>query len=312
MTPSFRVIDSKLHLALAFAIPWNGTSIIFVTLSSLLLAGIESRSVLLPISLIGTFFLALWLFNYAFEVLDHAANGSTIAPIASIEVLSPFQWRPLVIVAICFLIVVLGSKLGATGNVIIILPLLVLPASIATLGMGGSALQAANPFTLWRITVGMGAYYLLVLALIGLFVALAVTLQTAHLWAFVRYALLEIGILTVFAVLGTSIFLRRIEVGFEPRSSPERTTERDVGEHQRQLDEILDEAYGQSRLKDYERAAFIIKRWLSNTDKVGIANDVKVILQRVRGWGDPAAFNFIERAIGASAGNKDQPPARHW
>lgn len=300
MAPSSRVIDSKRHLALAFATPWNATSIIFVAFSSLLLAGFESRGVLLPISLIGTFLLAWWFFNYAFEVLDHAANGGTTAPIASIEVLSPFQWRPLVQVAICFLIVLLGSRRGATGDIIIILLLLVLPASIATLGVGDSILQAANPSTLCRVIIGMGAYYLLVLAVVGLFVALAITLHKADVWPFVRYVLLEIGILTVFAVLGTSVFLRRIEIGFEPRSSPERAMERDACEHLRQLDEVLDEAYGQTRLKDYERAASIIKRSLSNTDKIDIPNDVEVILQRVRGWGDPAALNFIEKAIGAS------------
>jgi hypothetical protein len=311
MAPSFRVIDPKLRLALAVAMPWNGTSIIFVTLSSLLLAGIESRGVLLPISLVGAFFPALWLFNYAFEMLDHAANGSTTAPVASIEVLSPLQWRPLVEVAICLLIVVLGSQHGTTGNLIIILLLLVLPASIATLGAGDGVLQAANPFTLWRIIVGMGAYYLLVLAVIGLFVALAITVQKTDLWPFVRYALLEIGILTVFAVLGTSVFLRRIEIGFEPRSSPERTIERDGREHLRQLDAILDEAYSQTRLKDYERAASIINRWLSNTAEIDIPNDVKLILQHVRGWGDPAAFDFIERALSAPTGSGEQPPARH-
>jgi hypothetical protein len=289
--------------------PWNVTSIIFVILSSLLLAGIESR-VLLSISLIPTFFVVSWLFNYAFEVLDHAANGGTAAPTASIEVLSPFQWRPLAQVAICFLIVLLGSQLGTTGNVIIVLLLLVQPASIATLGVGHGVLQAVNPFTLWRVIRGMGTYYLLVLAVIGLFLAFAITVQKAGLWPFVRYMLLEIGVLTVFAVLGTSVFLRRIEIGFEPRSSPERTMERDAGEHQRQLDEILGEAYGQTRLKDYERAASVIKRWLSNTDEIGIANDVKLILQRVRGWGDPAAFNFIERAIGASTRDREQPPVR--
>jgi hypothetical protein len=110
--------------------------------------------------------------------------------------------------------------------------------------------------------------------------------------------LLEIGILTVFAVLGACVFLRRIEVGFEPRSSPERAMEREVGEHQRRIDEIIDQAYVQARLKEYERAASILKRWLSDTDEVSVSNDVKIILQRVRGWGDPAAFNFIERAIG--------------
>jgi len=307
MTQPFRIIDSKLRLARAFAMPWNWTSIIFVMLSSLLLVVIESRGPLLPISLIGTFFLAAWLFNYAFEMLEHAANGSIDAPIASVETLSPFQWRPLVTAAICFWLVLLGSQFGTKGKVAIALLLLVQPASIATLGIGEGVLQAVNPFFLWRVIVGMGAYYLLVLAVIGLFAALAITLQEADIWPFARYLLLELGILTVFAVLGTSVFLRRIEIGFQPRSSPERTVERDDREHLRQLEEILDEAYSQTRLKDYERAASTIKRWLSNSDETGTPSDVELILQRVRGWGDPAAFNFIEKAIGASPAGHAQP-----
>lgn len=281
--------------------PWNVTSIIFVTLSSVLLAIIETHGALVPISLIGTFILASWLFNYAFEMLEHAANGGIAAPIASVETLSPFQWRPLVTAAICYWIVLLGPQLGTTGNAVIIVLWLVQPASIAILGMGDSVLQAVNPLSLGRVIVGMGAYYLLVLALIGLFAALVITLQKADLWPFARYALLEIGILTVFAVLGTAVFLRRIEIGFEPRLSPERAVEHEDREHQRQLDAVLDDAYGQARLKDYERAAATIKRWLSSSDETGIPNDVNVILQRVRDWGDPAALTFIEKAIDTSA-----------
>jgi len=286
--------------------PWRGTSIIFVTLSSLLLALVVSHGVLWPISLIGTFFLASWLFNYAFEMLEHAANGGTGAPVASVETLSPFQWRPLVTAAICFWLVLLGSQLGTSGKVIIFLLLLVQPGVIATLGMGDGLLQAVNPVSLWRVIVGMGAYYLLVLAVIGLFIALAVAQQNVDLWPFERYALLEFGILTVFALLGTSVFLRRIEIGFQPRTSPERAMERDDREHLRQLDEILDEAYGQTRLKNYERAASVIKRWLSNSDEIGFPDDVNLILERVRGWGDPAALNFIERAIGKSTAGDAQ------
>jgi hypothetical protein len=306
MSPSFKVIDPKLHLALAFAMPWHATSIIFVALSSLLLAAIEVHGVLLLISLIGKFFLASWLFNYAFEMLDYAANGGTGAPVASVETLSPFKWRPLVTAAICIWLVLLGSEFGTTGKIIIILILLVQPAVIATLGIGEGLLQAVNPLSLWRIIVGMGAYYLLVLAVIGLFIALTIALQEVGFWPFERYALLEMGILTAFAVLGTSVFLRRIEIGFEPRSSPERAMERDDRQHLRQLDEILDEAYGQVRLKYYEHAASIIKRWLAASGEIAAPDDINLILERVRGWGDPAALKVIERALGASA--REQAP----
>jgi hypothetical protein len=279
----------------------------FVTLSSVFLASIETHGALMPISLIGTFFLAAWFFNYAFEMLEHAANGRTAAPVASIETLSPFQWRPLVTAAICLWLVLLGLQLGTTGKAVIVALLLVQPACIATLGMGDSFLQAVNPYSLWRVTVGMGAYYLLVLAAIGLFAALVITLQRADLWHFVRDVLLEFGMLTVFAVLGAAVFLRRVEIGFEPRSSPERAMDRNDREHLRQLDEILDEAYGQARLKRYGRAASIIKDWLSNADETGIPNDVNFILQRVQGWGDPVALDFIEKATAASTDGKPQP-----
>jgi hypothetical protein len=307
MAPSIKVIDSKRHLLRAFAMPWNWTSVIFVALSSLLLAVLETHGPMMPISLIGTYFLAAWLFNYAFETLEHAANGGTAAPIASVETLSPFQWRPLVTAAICLWLVFLGLQLGPMGKAIIVVLLLVQPAFIAKLGMGDGLLQAVNPISLWRVIVGMGAYYLLVLAVIGLIAALVVAIQKMDLWPVERDALLEFGILTVFAVLGTSVFLRRIEIGFEPRLSPERAMERDDREHLRQLDEVLTEAYGQARLKRYERAASIIKGWLSNTDEKSVPDDIDVILRRVEGWGDPGAFNFIEGAIGSSKAG-DAPP----
>jgi hypothetical protein len=287
--------------------PWNWTSVIFVALSSIFLAIIETHGALMPVSLIGTFFLAAWFFNYAFEMLEHAANGGTSAPIASVETLSPFQWRPLVTAAICLWIVILGLQLGTTGKAIIVALLLVQPAFIATLGMGDGLLQAVNPISLWRVIFGMGAYYLLVLAVIGLFAALVIALQKMELWPVERDALLEFGILTVFAVLGAAVFLRRIEIGFEPRLSPERALERDNHEHLRQLDEILTEAYGQARLKRYERAASIIRAWLSKTDAANIPGDIDVILQRVRDWGDPAAFKLIEAAIGASKAGAAPP-----
>jgi hypothetical protein len=287
--------------------PWNWTSVIFVALSSIFLAIIETHGVLMPIGLIGTFFLAAWFFNYAFEMLEHAANGGTSAPIASVETLSPFQWRPLVTAAICLWVVILGLQLGTMGKAIIVVLLLVQPAFIATLGMGDGLLQAVNPISLWRVIFGIGAYYLLVLAVIGLFAALVIALQKMDLWPVERDALLEFGILTVFAVLGAAVFLRRIEIGFEPRLSPERAMERDDREHLRQLDEILTEAYGQARLKRYERAASIIEGWLSKTDEANIPGDIDVILQRVRDWGDPAAFKLIEAAIGSSKAGAAPP-----
>ena len=307
MAQSIKVIDPKRHLLRAFAMPWNWTSIFFVALSSVLLAVIETHGPTMAISLIGTFFLAAWFFNYAFEMLEHAANGNTAAPIASVETLSPFQWRPLVTAAICLWIVILGLQLGTSGKAIIVVLLLVQPAFIATLGMGDGLLQAVNPISLWRVIFGMGAYYLLVLAVIGLFAALVIALQMMDLWPVERDALLEFGILTVFAVLGSAVFLRRIEIGFEPRLSPERAMERDEREHLRQLDEILTEAYGQARLKRYERAASIIKSWLSNTDQTNTPGGIDIILKRVGDWGDPAAFKFIEEAIGSSKAG-DAPP----
>jgi hypothetical protein len=307
MAPSIKVIDPKRHLLRALAMPWNWTSIIFVALSSILLATIETHGALNPISWIGTFFLATWLFNYAFEMLEHAANGGTAAPVASVETLRPVHWRPLVTAAICVWLVILGLHFGALGKAIIVGLLLLQPAFIATLGMGDGLLRALNPLSLWRVISGMGPYYLLVLAVIGLFAALVKALQQMDLGTFERDALLEFGILTVFAILGSAVFLRRIEIGFEPRLSPERAIERDNREHLRQLDEILSEAYGQARLKRYERAASVIKGWLSNTDATNIPDDIDVILQRVGGWGDPAALKIIEGAIGSSMA-KEMPP----
>ena len=113
-----------------------------------------------------------WFFKYCFIMLDAIVSGEHEPPVLSAEMVNPLnEQRPvaqaLIIAGGVALTIELQRHAGpvagwACGTVL----LLLLPASIASLGMSGSAWRAVWPPELWSIVHGAGRDYLLLLVAI--------------------------------------------------------------------------------------------------------------------------------------------------
>src|ERR1700676_5680952 len=101
----------------------------------------------LPLALI----LTSWFFKYAYILFDHTVRGFDEPPGLDIQMLNPLdEQRPLAQVVILGLIYVAvkfaEARLGSTvATVIAAAALLLLPASVAILGLEGNILKAAYP-----------------------------------------------------------------------------------------------------------------------------------------------------------------------
>src|SRR5690348_12846946 len=82
-------------------VPWSLGCILFVAASALLLALLFGRGVA---GIVGSVLLLSWLFKYAYVLLEHVANGSLEAPAVSVDMIGPFEQRPLMQLAWCFLL----------------------------------------------------------------------------------------------------------------------------------------------------------------------------------------------------------------
>jgi hypothetical protein len=101
------------HFLGAVLVPWRLASILFIAISSTLLAFFQGKGV---VGIVGSYFLLSWLFKYAFVMLEHVASGRPDAPVVSAEMLGPFEQRPLILVAWCsVLYVIAGSSVVRSG-----------------------------------------------------------------------------------------------------------------------------------------------------------------------------------------------------
>src|ERR1700722_14474741 len=92
-----------------------------------------------------------WFFKYAYILFDHTVRGFDEPPTLDIQMLNPLdEQRPLAQVLIIGLIYLAlkftYDTLGSTAAIAIaVLVLLLLPASVAVLGLEGNILKAAYP-----------------------------------------------------------------------------------------------------------------------------------------------------------------------
>src|SRR3984957_11867609 len=143
-----------------------GVLIVFAMLFSL---AVQAGLIGIPLA----FILTSWFFKYAYILFDHTVRGFDEPPTLDIQMLNPLdEQRPLAQVVILGLIYVAvkfaEAKLGsAVATVIAAAALLLLPASVAILGLEGNILKAAYPVAWMRMVLQLGPMYALVLAIIG-------------------------------------------------------------------------------------------------------------------------------------------------
>lgn len=237
------------------------------------------------------FVLTSWFFKYAYILFDHSVRGFDEPPVLDISMLNPLdEQRPLGQVLILGLIgaavIFARHMMGSTVAIIIAAAAgLLLPASVAILGLEGNVLKAAYPVAWLRMVLGLGPLYALVLAIIGGYSLLIAMLGRWELWLPVQIAIYMFCILSIFSVLGGALYERRHQLGLEPWASPERTEQvRSRQELRRSEKEVMD-AYGQMRAGAHIDAWQHLQSWLAARGHA--PEDYRWLCGRVATWGDP-------------------------
>jgi hypothetical protein len=279
--------------------PFHPSSLMFVVLCAALLA---VTALLRPeaaiLRIIPAFFLLSWLFNYAFAMLDDAANGRPEPPVPSSEMLGPFEARPLLQLALCAVVYKAVTLSGiAVGSAILVIYLLLLPASLGRLGVTREVTSAINPLALVRTAWALGWYYLLILVLIASYAYAYFLLNRMSLWTVASYALLELAVLSIFSLIGAAMFVRRVALDFEPHSSPEWKAAGAEADRLKRRSQVLDEVYGFIRLHDSRRAAAPLRQWLSGLEAEQLAGDVQAIMSQAAQWNSDRGLAEVAQCL---------------
>jgi hypothetical protein len=220
----------------------------------------------LPLQLI----LLSWLFKYGYVLLELVAHGAREPPVLAIEMLNPAsEQRPLVQAAIV-LSVYLGLRavsahIGAALTLLLeALALMALPASIAVLGVGEAFWQAINPRALWQVAHSLGITYVAIVGVVLLYGA-AIAWFATH--AVLPMWLLDAGALfawlSVFALLGGSLYEERAALGHEAMYSPERALRRQQVPEELERGRFVDRVYAQARSGNLRGAWHTIEQELA-------------------------------------------------
>lgn len=254
-----------------------------------LLLAVAAQAGLLGIPM--AFILTSWFFKYAYILFDHTVHGFDEPPTLDIQMLNPLdEQRPLAQVAILGLIYVavnfVRHSLGpipAAG--LAVLAALLLPASVAILGLERNIIKAANPVAWVRMVMGLGPMYALVLVIIAGYALLIALLARWELWLPVEIAIFMFCILSIFSVLAGALYERRHELGLEAWASPERTAELRRKQELRDSEKEVTEAYGHMRAGSHTHAWQLLQNWLAARGNA--PDDYRWLCGRVASWGDP-------------------------
>jgi hypothetical protein len=291
------------HLPRAALLPAQGGAAGVVLVFSIGLTIAEKASLVgLPLMLI----LVSWATKYAYVLFDHRVRGLNGTPTLDIQMVNPFnEQRPLAQMAIAVAFVAVVAWIDreashAVGTVVATGLILLLPASVAVLGLENNPIRALNPVALFRMVRCLGIAYLIILALCGLYAAIIALIWQKDLWPFARYAISLFLFLSGFSVLAACIYARRDRLGIDVWQSPEIEQSRkqlaDIGV----VDRLADEAFALVRARQHEKA------WKTLTEFIGSrgnqAEDYESLCARLNTWDDKRyalrlSQEYIERLI---------------
>ena len=268
-------------------------------------------SLLLVVALqAGIFGLALlciigsWFLKYAFVLLEHAAQGRPGAPVLTIESANPFgETRPLtfalLISAYIGLTLIVDRLLGpGWGGALRVAGMIVLPAVIAIHAVTGSLVSALHPGTIAATMQRLGGGYVTVMAVAAVCGALLPWIlagETVPLDLLPRIALSMLLWLLLFALLGAVIHDRRLELGFEPEHSPERSTRLAAAEVEKERCRFIDQVFAEYRSGSSQNA------WESIQRRVGAGAasipEYQWMLERMANWPSQTLAQRVAREL---------------
>jgi hypothetical protein len=275
-------------------LPFRGGSLaLVVTFTMGLLLARRAGWIGLPLG----FLLTSWFFKYCFILLDAVVAGAEEPPVLSVEMVNPVdEQRPLaqavLILGGAFLsfwvgrhtTVVCGWALGAVL-------LLLLPASIAVLGLSSNVARAAWPPELLGVVRGVGRDYLVPLGGIVAVAAASVGFVRWDMPTWLAVAATQLGLLVVFALVGGVLHEHRLALGIEFKSARERLEERSEREHVVERNRMLETAHRKFAVGKPVEGWQEIETWLKSkgaasdpTDKLLLEH--RAVLAAVLRWDD--------------------------
>jgi hypothetical protein len=275
----------------AILVPFRPASLILVAIFALLISFFVSGGLY---GLFAAVMLQAWVLKYCYVLIEHIADGATEPPVMDVDMLSPFEGRPWIQLGL----LVGGGLLcdaigGAAGALLAVLLLIVFPASVALLGMGENFFQAMNPIAWWRVIRGFGPLYLVPLSALAGIAGLELLLNELRLWLVFDVALLLLAEITFFCLIGSCIWLRRRQLGFEPSRSPERAAARQESARVKERARMLDDVFQQVRIGKHVDATAPLARWLREVDGTLAVRDALHVAEQALTWAQPAALNPI-------------------
>jgi pentatricopeptide repeat protein len=272
-------------------VPFSPTSLILAAIFSGLLSIFDIAGFY---GIIASLFIQIWVLKYCYVIIEHIADGAPEAPVMATEMLSPFESRPWVQLGIIVAGALLSNALGGTAGIVVgVAFLLLLPASIAVLGVGEPVYHAVNPLMLFRLIRGLGWYYLALLASIPVYGALLALLDHMGAWNILTHAADLLCEISFFSLIGGCMYLRRHQLGIEPSRSPERTASRVEGERVKLRARMLDDVFQNVRIGKQVEATRPLAAWLRDTDGATAAQDAQYVVTQALGWDNPQGLNTL-------------------
>ena len=239
-------------------------------------------------------FLNIWVLKYCYQMIEAIADGAQEPPVMDTEMLSPFESRPMSQLALAVAGGTLCWKIGGgAGVALAVVLLLAFPAQVALLAMGDNVFQAANPLKWFRVIRGLGPWYLLILGVLGAGALVALLRSRISLWLLVEVAIALTCEIAFFGLIGSCIWIRRRQLGFEPSRSPERTEARLESERVKQRAKMLDEVFEQARIGKHVDATAPLARWLRDLDAEFAVRDSLHVAEQALKWQVLPALNPI-------------------
>ncbi|HUK01404.1 MAG TPA: hypothetical protein VLW26_03900 [Steroidobacteraceae bacterium] len=283
----------------ALVLPFSPAALFFILPCAAILAYLGTTDpIAFMLRILPTLILLAWLFRFAFATLDDVANGEREPPVPSVEMLSPSEARPLLQLCACALVYTLVRYLGGIPGIIVAgVAIVLLPASVALMGVTSSLLEAINPVALVRTVHALGSYYLLIILVIAAYALALIYLAQTALWSYFWYCLAEFAVLSVFSLIGAVLFARRHELEFEPKRSPERTAAAAEEERVKRRSAMLDDVFGPMRVQEFERALIPLKHWLAKSQEATLDLDARAIVSTAVRWNSQRGLDVVAQQV---------------
>ena len=273
-------------------VPFHTTTAIMVAVFALLLAFFLHFGGIY--GLFASVIIQIWILKYCYVLIENIADGAIEPPVMDQDMLSPFESRPWMQVALVVAGLMLCKFVGGNAGIALGIVLLALfPASVALLGMGDNVFQAANPLSLFRVVRGLGPMYLLLLGAMMAIIGIDFLLDRLPLWSVIDMAILLFCEVGFFGLIGACIWLRRRQLGFEPSRSPERAAARLESEGGKRRAKMLDEVFQQTRMGKHVDATGPLAQWLRDADNAVAVRDALHVAEQALKWKTPTALNPI-------------------